>query len=464
MRTLTTLALSLFICASTFNTADTAENERKKERHTIGGTAVPLTTRQELTFKGARSDADVRTRELWFRRNQGTGQQNNWGAWEKHPLDFGPQTPITWAPPEGHWQIYTRIIEISGNAQDIPTASTAKSKIKSEFIVDRSAPSVALLTPKNGEILRTKQAFTITWTATDANLHSTAIDLYWSRTGSSEEILIASGLSNTGSYNWTTPADMANEARVIIKASDKVLNTGSAQTTNIIIDGAAPQRNILGPKTSMTQSLTLDTRVFDVGPAKQLAGMQLWYSSDNGVNWSQGPSASGNNFTTLAWTAPNDGQYMLTLVTSDIAGNKNAVPTSRHDAIANILVDSANPDIQLASTIGVQEPNAGKESSRRTFKPQDSVVIAYTIQDMQLADTPVSIFFRNAADAPWESIATGLASDSSFTYTLPNVNSRNCRIKVEAIDACGNIGSIISSEDFTIDNKVEDSDVTVDFD
>ena len=214
----------------------------------------------------------------------------------------------------------------------------------------------------------------------------------------------------------------------------------------------------------MARAINLETHAFAVGPAKKIADMQLWFSADNGVNWTQGPTTNGPDFNQLAWTAPTDGAYLLSLVTSDIAGNKNAIPTSRHDSIASILVDTVKPAIQLGNNIGVQDPSAGSDSSRRTFKPKDVVVISWTIQDMKLAEKPVSVYFRNAPDAPWESIGSGLASDSSMKFSLPDVNSRKCRVKVEAVDECGNLGSIISGEDFTIDNKVEATGVTTDFD
>ncbi len=451
----TCLSLSLMLCLLVVSAPSA---ERKKEKQLVNGSNIVLTTRQDLTFGNARSDADVKTRELWFRRYS----KSAWGKWEKHPLDFGPQTAITWAPAEGHFQVYIRIIEISGNAAEKPSASHTPEKLV-EFIVDRSAPAVKVTAPKSGEILRTKQAYTITWEATDPYMHSSGIDLYWARTGATEEVLIAANLPNSGSYDWTTPSVLSNEARIIVKATDKALNSSSAQSTGIIIDGAAPQRSILGPSTSLKSDITLNTRVFDVGPAKNVADMQLWFSSDNGVNWVQGPSTKGPKFEELKWKAPADGNYLLTLVTSDIAGNKNAIPTSRHDSIASISVDTVKPAIQLANSIGVVAPGAA-ESSRRTFKPKDKVTISYTIQDMKLAEKPVTVYFRNAPDAPWEVIGSGLASDASLTYELPNVNSRQCRIKVEAIDNCGNLGHVISAEDFTIDNKVEETDISVEFD
>lgn len=446
--------LSLILCLLTI--AVTAA-ERQKETQLVNGSNVPLTTRTELTF-GARADADVKTRELWYRRFS----NNAWSAWEKHSLDFAPQTAITWAPPEGHWQVYVRIVEINGNASAEPSATNIPSNTK-EFIVDRTAPTVAVTAPADGEILRTNQPYTITWEASDKQMHSTGIDLYWSRTASGEEQLIAANVANSGAYDWTTPNALAKEARVIIKATDKALNASSAQVGNIIIDGAAPQRSILGPGTSMSREVNLETRVFDVGPANKVASMQLWFSSDNGVNWVQGPSHKGPEFNALKWTAPADGDYLMSLVTSDIAGNKNDIPTSRHDATGSISIDTVKPAIQLANSIGIQEP--GKtESSRRTFAPGDHVVISYTIQDMKLAEKPVTVFFRNAPDAPWQEIGSDLDSDSSLEYELPDVNSEACRIKVQAVDNCGNVGSVISSEDFTIDNKVEETDITLELD
>jgi hypothetical protein len=145
------------------------------EAEVIDGKTIPVTPKKELSFS-VPADADVRTRELWYRSNDGKA----WGAWQKHGIQFDKDTPITWAPPEGHWQVYLRKILTSGLASDVPTEAT---KAKGEFIIDRTAPTVAVKFPAAKAKLRGGERYAVTWDAQDAHLRGTPVTITWSRDG-----------------------------------------------------------------------------------------------------------------------------------------------------------------------------------------------------------------------------------------------------------------------------------------
>lgn len=429
--------------------------ELEKEPALVDGKRVPLTSKAEIAI-GARQDAEIKTRELWYRMRGAGG----WGSWDKHPIDFGRNTPITWQPPEGHWQVYIRLVEVSGAANPEPDARTSTDQ---EFIVDRSGPTVALKTPSDAEILSTGAPFTIRWHVDDPNLHSQPVSLFWARGDMAEPELIAAGLPNSGSYEWTTPLDMSNQGRLIITAHDKILNSSTAEARNIIIDGAPPQRSILGPANSRSRQVQVQTRVTDAGPARQVASAQLWYSVDAGENWTPGPQVADGTFETIPWTAPNDGEYALALVASDIAGNANPNPIAARDVLTTILIDTAAPVITLASPIGIRDAQPREDGSlRRIYKPGDQVIVDFSIQDMRLADEPVAIAFQTAPKAPWQALGANLSATQGFSFTMPDVNSTTCRIKITAVDAAGNLGEVTSKEAFTIDNEVQQGDVILD--
>jgi hypothetical protein len=447
MRNLCTAAL---LCAA-LGSAQAADLQR--ESALVDGKSVPVSNKAELSLR-ARNDEQVQTRQLWYRRRGANG----WAAWEQHPLDFGRNTPITWQPPEGHWQVYVRVIEVSGAADAEPTVD---GRVDSEFVIDRTGPAAQLIAPASGAILSTGKPFTIQWQVEDPNLHSTPVALYWARDDMSAPELVADGLPNSGSYKWITPMAMSNQGRLILAASDKVLNKSEVASTAIIVDGAPPQCSILGPVSSQTRQVNLQIRSVDGGPARTVANVQLWHSVDKGANWTPGPKIT-EGFESIAWTAPNDGEYLLALVGTDVAGNANAMPVAPRDALAGILVDSQPPLLRLTLSTGVREVNAPADgSSRRVFKPGDQVLIDFGVDDMRLAENPVSIAFQADPNAPWQLLGEGLPADKGFLFAVPDVNSSACRIKVTAVDAAGNVGSAISNEPFTIDNKVEHVEVKV---
>ncbi len=65
-------------------------------------------------------------------------------------------------------------------------------------------PTITLLVPDGGEVLKGGANVNITWTASDdATLPASCIKLEYADGGS--YTVIASGLANTGSYSWTVP-------------------------------------------------------------------------------------------------------------------------------------------------------------------------------------------------------------------------------------------------------------------
>jgi adenylyl- and sulfurtransferase ThiI len=93
--------------------------------------------------------------------------------------------------------------------------------------IENEAPAVTVTSPNGGEFWAVASSHAITWTATD-NVAVTAVDLDYSTDGgSSYPHSIATGLSNSGSYSWTIPADVATQARVRARAHDAAGNVGS---------------------------------------------------------------------------------------------------------------------------------------------------------------------------------------------------------------------------------------------
>ncbi|MBK7366409.1 MAG: IPT/TIG domain-containing protein [Candidatus Eisenbacteria bacterium] len=71
---------------------------------------------------------------------------------------------------------------------------------------DTQAPTVAVTAPAGGQSWAIGSLQTITWTATD-NIGVNAVDLSWSSDGGATfPNAIATGVPNTGTYNWTVSA------------------------------------------------------------------------------------------------------------------------------------------------------------------------------------------------------------------------------------------------------------------
>ena len=420
------------------------------EAEVIDGKTIPVTPKKELSFS-VPADADVRTRELWYRSNDGKA----WGAWQKHGIQFDKDTPITWAPPEGHWQVYLRKILTSGLASDVPTEAT---KAKGEFIIDRTAPTVAIKFPAAKAKLRGGERYAVTWDAQDAHLRGTPVTITWSRDGKGSWETVAERIANSGSFDWTVPRDMTISGVLRIEAADKATNVGAAEVSGILVDSIKPKGRVTGPTISAKTDLTLDLDIKDEGPAG-LASAQLWLSQDDGTSWTQGPFIQDPR--AVAWKAPSDGRYRLAIVATDQAGNQSPIPKGKADDQSTLIVDTSAPVILLTSAIGIIPADKAGPTTQRDFKPGDKVQVAFAVKEINPTPNTVSVFFQSDEAKGWTELGKSLPADQTYRFDVPKVETKTAKIKVTAVDAAGNIGEAVATETFTIQTAIKEEGIEI---
>ncbi len=419
------------------------------EPEVIDNRSVPVTPKKELSIS-ARNDADVASRELWYSAYDGKA----WGAWQKHGIAFPRETPITWAAPEGHWRIFIRIIQTSGLANPVPVADT---KSAAEFIVDRTAPAVAVGFPKAKDKLRGGDKYAVKWEVSDPHLRTTPITVKYARDGATF-VVVADKLPNSGTYDWTVPVDMTTTGTLRIEAADKAGNVGVADATGLLVDSIKPKGRVTGPAISNTPETTLTLEIADQGPAG-LASARLFISRDDGTSWGEGPWIQDPK--AVAWKAPEDGKYRLAVVATDQAGNASPTPKGKADDQFTFTIDTTAPSILLTSVIGITEAEKAGPAARRDFKPGDRVAVPFTVKDANLTAGTVAVYLQTDPAKPWVELATKQAADAAYRFEIPNTATKTARIKVTAADAAGNIGEAVASETFTIQTEVQAGEVQV---
>jgi hypothetical protein len=106
--------------------------------------------------------------------------------------------------------------------------------------------------------------------------------------------------------------------------------------------------------------------------------------------------------------------------------------------------EGAAPD-GTAPTVAVLGPNGGETLVKNT-----QCEITWNAGD-DVGVTSVNVLLSTDGGATYPTLlATGEASDGSFIWTVPDLDSRTARIKVEAVDAASNTGSDASDADFTL--------------
>ncbi len=423
-----------------------------EEKQQIDDRQVSVWARKEVVINAKASDEeDVKSRELWYRSYDG----KNWGEWQKHGIVFAKNQPITWAPSEGHWQLYFRKTSIADLAMPVPEAST---KRHAEFIIDRTAPTVAIEFPTSKSKLRGGTKYSIKWSATDKYLKGAPVTIRYSRDGKGTWDVIAQDIPNTGTFEWTTPTDMTTAGELEILAADKAGNVGTMSSTAVLIDSVNPSGAVTGPAITAAHDVNLSLQVRDVGPAG-LSTARLWVSQDDGTSWAEGPFIN-DPFNAVAWKAASDGKFRLAVIATDQAGNSTPIPKGKADDQFILTVDTTAPSIQLSSAIGIVEADKAV-GNRRAFKPGVRVQVPFAIKDANIKPNSVTVSLQTDPAKGWTDLGKDLPTDSAFRFDIPVADTKTARIRITAVDLAGNVGEVVAVETFQIDNKIEDDVIEI---
>jgi hypothetical protein len=108
--------------------------------------------------------------------------------------------------------------------------------------VDATQPVANLVAVRQGTSKEDAGMLMITWTASDKNLKSQPIDLYYATRREGPWVVMAKGLPNDGNFRWHIPADVSGEVHVRMDVTDRA---GNVASTVMSSDGR-PKARVLG--------------------------------------------------------------------------------------------------------------------------------------------------------------------------------------------------------------------------
>ncbi len=182
---------------------------------------------------------------------EGGGTRNPYGRAVRDALSAYPNTPAgrvdairsteTGDPDQDGYDTLTEITDVA-TFENTPTfpglAGTDEMEVRNvswariyEHLVptaggDSLPPIVGVITPNGGEILTANAATTIEWTATDSS-GVASVDLYLSLDDGETYDVIATGLTNSGTYTWVPANRPTAQGLVRVEATDNALNIGA---------------------------------------------------------------------------------------------------------------------------------------------------------------------------------------------------------------------------------------------
>ena len=312
------------------------------------------------------------------------------------------------------------------------SASSTNSVGAGLFAITLSSTNVNLTSPVGSENWQVNSLHNITWTSssvTNAKLE------YTTDGGTNWSVIIASTAASAGTYSWTVPNSVSAICKVRISdASNAEVNSISSSAFTI---SAIPVVSITSPvggeswvgnsSHNITWSSTSVTKV------------KLEYTIDGGTNWVTISSSTIASAGTYSWTVPNTASANCKVRVSDTA---NAATSSVSAAIFTIS--------QVVGSVSITSPVGGESWAGNS---------AHNITWTSTNVTNVKLEYTTDGGTNWSVIiASTLASTNTYNWTVPNVSSSNCKVRIS--DAANAATSSVSAAVFTITQVVGNVSIT----
>jgi len=163
------------------------------------------------------------------------------------------------------------------------------------------------------------------------------------------------------------------------------------------------------------------------------------------------------------WTAPADDANGSILGTVDETDNTFTVQARAKEEVNSTSTNSPTPFIYVAiASAPTPAPPATVTGPKdgEYLAGGSSHTITWSVTDTDTADTSVTISYYNGSD--WVEITAGAANDGSHTWTVPNLNIANAKVKVTKVtgeDKTATSNSEESNATFTIDSTTPSATV-----
>ncbi len=282
-------------------------------------------------------------------------------------------------------------------------------------------PLVTVISPNGGECLKAGEKWEIKW---EACCCLDSVKIQYSIDGGQDWTMIVYGTENDGSYIWNVP--QVHSTNCLIKVADLDCDPEDLSDHPFTIWGKAPI-TVVSPNGGECLS---PGEKFEIkwSASCQFDSLKIQFSADGGQDWNM-----------IVYGTPNDGSYLWTV--PEIHSTNCLIKVADLDCDPEDISDRPftiwnKPAVTVLSPNGGECLQAGQQFE---IKWEGSCKL-----------DSVKIQFSKDGGQNWSMIVIGTPNDGSYLWTVPNVHSNNCLIKVADLD-CDPFD--VSDHPFTIWNK-----------
>jgi hypothetical protein len=173
--------------------------------------------------------------------------------------------------------------------------------------------------------------------------------------------------------------------------------------------------------------------VKDVG-FSGVSGIELWYTRD-GYTWRKiDQKIQGGS---CAVQVEEEGAYGFIFLPRTGLGGGKEPPQPGDPAQVWVEVDLSAPIVTLAR----YQPDTVSHALQ----------IEWTATDKNLGRKPISLYYSEHSGGPWVPYAVNVENTGHYSWQLTPATPPNFYLRVEAVDAAGNVGRADSSQPVRID-------------
>ncbi len=286
-------------------------------------------------------------------------------------------------------------------------------------------PGITIIAPNGGDTLVAASSYNIRWSST----YLTAVKIEYTSNNGASWNSISDSTESDGIYLWTVPSITSQLCKIRISDEADGLPSDLSDTTFAISVITPQSLTVTSPDGG--ENIPAGSSFAITWTSTSIANVKIEYSTSGGNTWA-----------TITDSTLSDGYYLwdpLPNVTSNnclirISDEEDGTPSDVSNSYFNIIP---------GTSIKVLKPNGGESISYGTYYN-----VTWTSQNL----AAVKIEFTTNNGASWTSITDSAASIGSYLWSVPNLNSNLCRVRIS--DYFDGAPSDISDTNFTITNQV----------
>jgi len=288
----------------------------------------------------------------------------------------------------------------------IDIQNTNRNDISNNFFKINPIPTITLVSPNGGENYIVGELHNIVWTGTNLN-SGIYIEASFNNGVSWQFVAWHTGNPTGGTYSWTTPNNITNQALIRVKYWDYPAAFDVSNTTFTI---SPPDFAFISPLGGEAYYPTNQIQI--QWYANNISNLKIDYSLNGGSTWISESTSYDATLGTYLWTVPNSPSTQCKIKLTD-AANTN------HFIVSNIFTIKPLPVIQIVS------PNGGEQ-----IEGGVTYEIVWTGSNI---DNGLNVKYSTDGGLNWLYIGSvqGTTSGGSYFWQVPYVVSSNVLIKLE---------------------------------